>query len=140
MGLAFESGTWGWRLFRASRCLAELAQIDVVGEVEEPCGELLYACLCERGPFVFGDGDVETGHGGGDLASDVVLRDALVDRLGRMGGAQCRHDHGIEIESHQCQAEREQGGLRVAQGLDLGVEVTFELLKGGLDIPSLTPL
>ena len=98
MGLAFGSGARDWGLLRASRRLTELAQIHLTGEVEQPGGESLRAGLCEQGPFLLGYGDGRTDHGGGDLAGQVVLRDGLVDRLGRMGGAQCHHDHGIEVK------------------------------------------
>ena len=110
MGLTFVPNASGGWFLRTSRGLTELVQIHVTGEVEQPGGEALRVGLCGQSPVLLGDGDPETGHGGGDLAGQVRLRDGLVDRPGGVSGAQRRDDHGIEVERHQRRAEREQGG------------------------------
>ena len=78
MGLTFVPSARGEWFLRILRGLAELAQIHVTGEAEQPGGQALRAGLCGQSLVLLGDGDAETGHGGGDLAGQVGLRDGLV--------------------------------------------------------------
>lgn len=136
MGLTLVFGACWWWLFRSPFVLAPPGKIDARGEIEQECTHLLMARGRETCPFGVIDGNVHTLGRVGDLGGEVLLRDGFIDVGVWVARPQGGHHDGVEIEGHQGQTEAEQGCLGVAQGIDLGVEMSLQFLKGGLDGPA----
>src|SRR3990172_4338405 len=70
------------------------------------------------------------------FTSDVETGYPLFDRLIAMDASQRCRDDREDVVSNQGHAEREQGGLRMAQRVDFRMEMLLKSLKGSFDLPS----
>lgn len=132
-------GSWRAWFLRPTGRLAQPLQVNMLSQRQQHGTEAHQVDLREDRPLLLLNGDVESIGGASNLRGQVVLRDRFIDLGLGMRGAQCGHDHGIEVEGHQRQAEAEQRRLWIAQGVELGVEMPLELLKRRLDTPSQKP-
>lgn len=107
----------------------------MLSQRQQQGAELGQIRLRKNRPLLLLNGDIESFGGAGDLGGQIILRDRLIDLGLGMRRAQRGYDHRIEIEGHQCQAEAEQRGLRVAQGVELGVQMPLQFLKRRLNGP-----
>jgi hypothetical protein len=136
MRFTLELGAWCRRLLRPARGLQQFTQIHVFRQYEQVPRQLLRAGVREGRPLGLGHGDIQTGHRRGDFPREIVLRYRAINVKQGMCRAERGHHHGIDIERHQRQAKAKQRRLRITQGLDFGVEIFFQFLKGRFDTPS----
>mgnify|MGYP001810208968 CR=1 FL=1 len=136
MGLAFIVCSWCARFFGATLIFTELMQVNAAGQIQQQRTQKRSVSLSESCPFLILNGDIESLGGVGDFGGQVVLRDAVIDVSVGMRDAQRGHDHGLEIEGHEGEAEAKQGGLRVAEGVEFGIQIGLDFLKRGLDGPA----
>ena len=86
MWFPFEFGARGWWFLRTPRGLREDTQIDAAGEPQKRHAKLIRRGVGEGFPFLLGNAQVHSGHGGGNLARYVVFRYRTIDVLGGMSG------------------------------------------------------
>lgn len=117
--------------------LLESREADLAGEKSQDLDELSLLELTEAPPMGLGYRDHHAAVDVGEFVGEIVAGEIRLDGLCTVHAAhrclQYRHDD----VGDQRDTEAKQRRPRIAQRLDLGVEVRRKLLEGGLDRPTL---
>ena len=82
------------------------------------------------------DCDVHAGLSQDDIANEMFVGEFVVDLLFAVGGTQSRLHDRVGVPREDRHREREQSGLRIAQGFDFAAEHIGQRLKSPFDGPA----
>jgi hypothetical protein len=112
-------------------------QTRVRREAQKDRGQRGWRHALEGRPLSFVDRDVEPLADGPHLVRNVKRRDFVLNAFAAEGRAQTRVKNGQHVVGAQGDAESEQRGTRIAQGVDLSLEPSRQFEESGFYPPAL---